>query len=322
MVDTKVISCFSYKGGAGRSTLALNTVPFLAKKLGATPEHPLVLVDMDVDSCGLSFLFKAAKNQEYYVQNLFKPTSDVHIPGDNRPPASTHPFFSNLPKIGKYFCNVDKGYEFDDAAILLLPARPNCYMGNMDNLNAPSHKMKKFVETCCDVECCGILFDSAVGNQLVAGWSNTYSDYIICCMRPTKQFREGTDSFFDDFDLKNHGRTIIVVPNVVPTDPLTIRDIFDDDDEKRVYPEYARSEILDLFEDNLAQKKNEYRLDLTDEISLEIDGERKTTFGVPKIDRFMWQEGILNATPASELNAYEKAALSQYEKIADIIAED
>ena len=53
----KNISFFSYKGGAGRTSLLFNTLPFLAQNLGATNTEPIIVLDLDIDSKGLSFLF-------------------------------------------------------------------------------------------------------------------------------------------------------------------------------------------------------------------------------------------------------------------------
>ena len=58
----KTISFFSYKGGAGRSTLAYNIIPILAAEhIQPTAESPIIVVDTDVDSCGMSYLVKAEK---------------------------------------------------------------------------------------------------------------------------------------------------------------------------------------------------------------------------------------------------------------------
>ena len=55
----KTISFFSYKGGAGRSTLAYNVIPILAAEyIQPTAESPIIVVDTDVDSCGMSYLLK------------------------------------------------------------------------------------------------------------------------------------------------------------------------------------------------------------------------------------------------------------------------
>ena len=50
------ISFFSYKGGAGRTSLLYNVIPFMADKLGATEKEPIIVIDLDIDSKGLTYL--------------------------------------------------------------------------------------------------------------------------------------------------------------------------------------------------------------------------------------------------------------------------
>ena len=55
-----MIGCYtfySYKGGSGRSTALLNTVKYLIRDLGADAEHPILLVDADLESAGLTYYF-------------------------------------------------------------------------------------------------------------------------------------------------------------------------------------------------------------------------------------------------------------------------
>lgn len=299
MSECKYISCFSYKGGAGRSTLALNVVPFLAEMLGATKEHPLVLVDMDIDSCGLTYLFNLDKESRITkdcVQSWFHPKyprMPIVDEDDEIEVATEHDMFCRLFPVGKFF-----GFE-DDKAILCLPANPGESMGNESNYDAAQSSSVNTFKTMCRDIACGVLFDSAVGNQLTANWSNRCANYIMCCMRPTKQFRDGTNRFFDDYDKRTHSKKIIVIPNVVPTDELDI--------EGNHYPDYAKNSIIDNFSDNTARGNNTYYLDL-------LEGNK---FGVPKIDRFMWQEGVLKT--ASNLTSLERVALERYRDIASII---
>lgn len=56
----KKITFFSFKGGSGRTSLLYNTLPFLANELKASPEEPIVVIDLDIDSKGLSLLFEGA----------------------------------------------------------------------------------------------------------------------------------------------------------------------------------------------------------------------------------------------------------------------
>ena len=75
MASIKVISYFSYKGGAGRSTLAYNTIPILAKyHLHPTKDHPIIIIDTDLDSCGMSYLLgvDADVKDDCCTQDLLK----------------------------------------------------------------------------------------------------------------------------------------------------------------------------------------------------------------------------------------------------------
>ena len=302
MADCKYISCFSYKGGAGRSTLAINVVPYLAELLNATEEHPFVLVDMDIDSCGLTYLFNLHTHdlKENSVQGWFHPKySNMPIvdEDDEIEVATEHEMFKKLFPVGSFF-------GFKPRAILCLPANPGDAMGNESNYDtAQSSGLNAFKKMCRDIAC-GVLFDSAVGNQLTANWSNRCANYIMCCMRPTKQFREGTNRFFDLYDAKAHSKKIIVIPNVVPTDELVLQD---ENGNANRYPEYAKAKIIEDFSDNQARRNNTYFLDL-------LQGNK---FGVPKIDRFMWQEGVLKN--AAGLTDLELTALERYREIASII---
>ena len=295
----KLISCFSYKGGAGRSTLAINVIPFLAKELNASVKTPLILVDMDIDSCGLTYLLKLDSqgliDDNCNVQRLFGDGGAIPRDGNT---VVDHDLF-------RYMCPVGEVFGYENEAILCLPAKPGAVLGTT-NYDGSNQNCSEFVDECEDCDCCGILFDSAVGDQLTAQWSNELSDYILCCMRPTQQFRRGTKTFFDQFDERTRRKKIIVIPNVVPTEALELVT----DGTPCKYPEYAQNQIIENFATNISRKNNEYNMEL-------VTGE---TFGIPKIDRFMWQEDILYNLALDELTPHEKLAKVQYGKIASIIA--
>lgn len=298
--EMKIISCFSYKGGAGRSTLAMNVVPFLADALGASEEHPLILVDMDIDSCGMTFLYDLADSvdERYNVQHLF---GDGVIPVENKP-VNRHNLFTHMAPVG------DR-YNRNAAEILCLPAMPSYSLGGQsNNYDGDPDRFQKFLEECQSVGCCGVLLDSAVGDQLTALWSNQFASHIICCMRPTKQFREGTKRFFDQFDGEVNGKKIILVPNVVPTEEMTLYQ----DGKPLQYPYYAKEQIIEAFADNVKREDNIYIMEL-------VEGD---CFGVPKIDRFMWQESILDNLSKDELTKCELLALQRYKMIASIITRE
>ena len=297
----KIISCFSYKGGAGRSTMAMNVIPFLAEALGASAEHPLILVDMDIDSCGLTFLYDLADNvhDQYNVQYLF---GDGVIPVEDKP-VDRHSLFTHMEPVGDFYKRANKN------DILCLPAKPsNSLGGQSNNYDGDPERFQKFLKECKRVGCCGILLDSAVGDQLTALWSNQYASHIMCCMRPTKQFREGTKRFFDQFDEEITGKNILVIPNVVPMEEVTL----EQNGAPVQYPRYAQEQILQSFADNVQREDNFYNMEL-------VEGEH---FGIPKVDRFMWHEGVLDNLSKDELTDCEKLALKRYQEIAAIIARE
>ena len=48
---------YSYKGGSGRTTTLLNTTKHLIDEMGACPEKPILLIDSDLESAGLTYFF-------------------------------------------------------------------------------------------------------------------------------------------------------------------------------------------------------------------------------------------------------------------------
>lgn len=54
---TKCYTFYSYKGGSGRSTTSVNTVKHLIGELGANKDHPILIVDADLESAGLTYFF-------------------------------------------------------------------------------------------------------------------------------------------------------------------------------------------------------------------------------------------------------------------------
>ncbi|MEG2454563.1 MAG: hypothetical protein RSB20_06820, partial [Clostridia bacterium] len=96
----KNISFFSYKGGSGRTSILYNTIPFLVKELGATETEPIILMDLDIDSKGLSYLL-AEKSKINTIQ-ILKGCDYVNTINRNMS-IQEHPFFKNLSPVGCLF---------------------------------------------------------------------------------------------------------------------------------------------------------------------------------------------------------------------------
>lgn len=207
------ISFFSYKGGAGRTSLLYNTLPFIAKELGATNREPIVVVDLDIDSKGLSYLLNA-KSSINAIQVLR---------GDNsigfrstEPDIGKHPFFKELTYIGH-----DIGLPREDnKSVIFISAHctndDNRYLNNSDNFDASNISLKLLNRLCQNLNCKAIIMDTPAGEQLAGKAALAISKKIVTTMRITKQFRDGTYEFLSEKSQNCTGKEFILVPNVVP----------------------------------------------------------------------------------------------------------
>ena len=304
----KTISFFSYKGGAGRSTLAFNVIPILARDhFRPTAQSPMIIVDTDVDSCGMSYLLKAEDKVtdtnciQYLLGNPFVKKKYEYI--------DDHPFLSQLIPVGNAF-----GYS-DDYAILLLPAKDNrniCKDGKNNYAESGGtsfmERLRSFLEVCDDCfDVPAVVFDSSVGNTALANISNEAANIIVCVMRPTIQFVNGTRRYLTDVEEGRKfngggGKEIILVPNVVPDKEITIGNA--------IYPDTAIDRIINAFVNSktfVSSSENTYHLDMLN----------PDAFGIPMVDSFMYVEGQL----FNKKNFYgnEELVLSRYKKLAKLI---
>lgn len=301
MAKLKVISYFSYKGGAGRSTLAFNTIPILANEhFHPTKEHPIIIIDTDLDSCGMSYLLgvDADVKDDCCTQDLLK--NGLKTP-DKPEFIWQHPNFKDLFAVGDRF-----GY--DKESILFLAAKDVKNVddqGNYSDANNPFvEKLKNFIRLCEYYKVPAVILDAAVGNNATANATNQVSKIVVCCMRPTIQFVNGTVRFLKTLEQGGSfdGRKkIIVVPNVIPQEEVVVDDM--------QYPDYAITRIRSQFKP-LEQEDADitYNLEMLD----------KSEFGIPAVKSFMWREGQLYTQ--AELNDNEKLALERYKKLAAIIS--
>ena len=294
------ISFFSYKGGAGRSSALVNTIPFLAKMLNANNNHPIILLDMDMDSTGLTYLLHQSDKvgEHLTIQRIMV----EGIPGGNNysKALQDHPFFSNLLKVGGEF-GID-----DEETVLLLPAEAGVSVGkdgtNRNMTNRDAGHVERIADICDRYDCSAIVFDSSSGDQETATVSNSRADVIVCCMRPTTQFQEGTLDYFKRMSRKIRGRDVILLPNAVSRRTVEV--------DGKQYPITAKNRIADIFEEAFPDTGNTIHLDA-------LFGDR---FGIPLVRRFLWKEAILYTFPKDNLSEDEIEALEMYEFTASLIA--
>lgn len=290
----KKIAYFSYKGGAGRSSLAYNTIPILADELDATAEQPIILLDLDVDSAGLTFLLNVQDNG-YYVQDIV----NGRVPGSTRTPEDTplneHPFFSKLVPVGrKLGLSIAKNNN-----ILFLPVKTGL---NMEfSYDKPENYLRDVEKLCRKYKCKALLLDTPTGDQLTANWSLEVAKDILTTMKITHQFRKGTIDFLKRKDKEYNEKNFILVPNCVPTEDIEIDGI------KYNY-DAVRQDIISKATEAMQQNHINTKM-------LE-DG----CFGIPEVKRFKLEEGILYKLDA--FTEDEQKAYDMYNKVVKLLIKE
>ena len=279
------VSFHSYKGGSCRTSTCYNTLPFLAKQLGATATCPLLVIDADLESQGLTYLFESEmffRDKPYDAKELF---SGKNL-GNYRENCIPVGGKLGLENESVYFLGVNDAKSFVAQNVGGQVERV------LNNLTAGNF--------------CGIVYDTAAGDQVSATATNKASQVIVCCMRPTKQFRTGTFSFLGRVGGKwilqggEQIRRVVILPTAVPKENTIIENV----EQKKNAREKIHSQI--------------------DRLGWEIceDFVQEDTFGIPEVERFKWCEDVLyrlNKSGMINAEADAKTALDRYEKLATTI---
>jgi cellulose biosynthesis protein BcsQ len=338
------VSFYSYKGGSGRSTTAWNTIKLLADLLKPTEKEPFVIVDTDTESAGSTFLYDA---KEIFLKDSYYPSLQkrmIEIDETNYEGADNskkEKFFNNMHAVGTFF-----GFpDHENKAVLLIGANLDPASSKKaevsDDTDMDDERNKQLVENfqnnitvaCNDCGAKALFFDTPSGSKFLAKVSVQESEIIVCCMRPTNQFREGTIMQLINFieyyvgKKKPDQRKYILTPTAICIDS---GQEFILDSEKHIYPTKALDKIKNQFNsDNLSEKsdtvknafKNNVILDMLkstpDNIKEYPDSDdNNSVFGIPEIKRFKWFEECLGRLSKDELSNNDKMAVRRYKYLA------
>ncbi len=307
MSEFAITTFFSYKGGAGRSTTCLNTLPLLAIECEANENKPLLLLDTDIESAGMTYLLDAAdKFDNFDVKSLFL-GEEVWTAGAVGNSIQDHPLY-------QYFLPV--GHKLglaNDKAIMFLGVNDKTQVdrGKLSGMvNATVDKFKRF---CMRNRVVAAVMDSAAGDQLTANLSVESADNLVVCMRPTSQFRIGTFNYLERLATRKGSMAprIILLPTVVPQDCEI------DGTAQLAAASAAATAFLN---GKMEGKTNVTKLDVVRTFI------REDTFGINEVPRFKWQENVLyrimTQIGEDNLAEAERMALGRYELLAQAIAED
>ena len=334
------ISFYSYKGGSGRSTTAWNTIQRLVEIMDPTVKEPFVIVDTDVESAGSTFLYNAEKlfnsDRKYWsVQKRMTDSDDTNY--FEASDSEKENFFKGMHPVGIFF-----GLPEDKKAAVLLiganlhreSAKAADVSGDSDNKEQIKNFRKNIMKASKDCGAKALFFDTPSGTQFLARKSIEESEIVVCCMRPTSQFREGTRRQLIDFiqtDVRtNKKRKYILTPTAVCVDSGQ-KFIFNG--EECVYPETAKDIIKREFgTENMQDGDDDFRQVFGDNVILDMlkptpaemkkypnSDDNDSVFGIPEIKRFKWFEACLGKLPEDELSSNDKMAIHRYEYLAQTI---
>jgi hypothetical protein len=147
-----------------------------------------------------------------------------------------------------------------------------------------------------------VVMDSASGAQTVANFATDFADTVVCCMRPTMQFRMGTFRYLEGRARENKTQSIVLLPTVVPTVDV------------KIGASYQRAEALQMIQ-NGARK-------LGGGLKILDNFIQPDCFGINEVQRFKWREDVLYKVAATTglTEEDEKLAASRYKKLAEILA--
>lgn len=306
------ITFFSYKGGSGRSTTTVNTLPYVAHILNASNESPILLVDMDFDSAGLTYFFNEEdwfKKPETIDSKSMACISNLRYPRRSDPSMSSyfqqinnHSLFCNTVPVGhKIGLSMDQKH-----CIRFLGVSDDPKKVELLGLTASEaeRNIKCFIDTCINFNFKAIIFDSASGDQVSAQASIKHAETIVVCMRPTKQFFTGTQRYLLRKAMGGElvDKNVIFLPTAVPI-------------EATHNIEKASQDIRMLF------RFGGFNEVSSSEKNIHFDFASKDNFGIPEIERFKWKEDILYKLNIEKesLNDHELLAIRRYSSLADML---
>lgn len=294
---------FSYKGGAGRSTTCLNTLPYLANKCGASGDRPLLVLDMDIDSAGMTYLLEEqdhfSKAKDHDVKGFLSNKENLASGSAN---IKDSPFYKWFVPVGHKL-----GLDENDA-VMFLGVNDNSDTNKNNTPISRAQAMNQLFNFAERYLVSQIVFDSAAGDQPSAEISIGNSDKIVFCMRPTRQFRIGTARYLAKLNGMNNRalrkKKVILLPTVIPKDSII-------DGQSQI--KQSIEEISKIFTnyENFILYRNFV--------------ENENEFGINEVTRFKWKESVLfklrkEARKSGQTLADDElTALERYKKVAELI---
>lgn len=311
-----VSSFFSYKGGSGRTTTTLNTLYYLIQETHPESSHPLIIIDADNESYGMSMLLK--NPEETYPTDVSLQGLGLTGRQDTFVCSGRSDDWRSYRNLAKFFIPVGHYFtkDIEDEAVLLLrsdvtPAEQFGAFETVFSVNDNERVQKNLNDAIekmitCD---CTVVFDTPSGTQDMATFALNNSDTIVCCMRPSVQFEMGTRLCFEKliakWGKKGNEKKIIFCPSAVPFRKTEV--------DGNVYPEHYINSVFSRFKAEMETKAQ----DTHGVVKLVWGMQEGEVPGIPEVDRFKWQECCLAKIGKDKED--ERMAKEKYRKLAQLI---
>lgn len=285
-----VISLYSYKGGAGRTLCTANLVGLLAREIAASKAAPIVLLDMDLDSAGLTIMLdqpEAVGNKELNMSKIMG--GKFSLRGNEK--------LSQLRR--ESITDISALVDAPEGSVLFIGAEPVGHKSEPKS-GTMADVMVGLLEVFGAGNVSAVVMDCASGLQPVADLTRQLSNVIVYCCRLTGQFLWGTDRELKSFVGSNAAGekpNIIVLPVAVP-----------DPSKSELFKEYLRVAMSDLarLEMDLRKQANIFLL----------------RPGICEVELFKWHEEVLSlVAKGGTLAQDESSALMSFHLLATKVAE-
>ena len=179
--------------------------------MGASAKAPILVLDMDLDSAGITALFE----EDVYFRNNYdvKMLLREGFPDTNEEveDLQSHEFFKHLVPVGSKI-----GVE--DGSVMLLGANDSMVFGNEEIFGGDkSDAIKTLKQALNSNHFKALVLDSASGDQVPAQIATSAATTIVCCMRPTRQFRTYTFQYLRRLQTRiSDGTKVLLLPTAVP----------------------------------------------------------------------------------------------------------
>jgi cellulose biosynthesis protein BcsQ len=288
MKDIFRVSMYSFKGGAGRTVCTVNVAAFLAHKLGANADSRLLLMDLDLDSAGLTVLLG---QYDHFKGNRFSTAKLISGELNFQITAEREEFFE------KGLVDVSKILGAPEKTIFFLGTEIVGSKSNIAHQDAAG-LLLDFFKRCGQNKFNGALLDSASGLQETAIVCHQVSNVVVYCCRLSLQFIYGTGhqlkQFIDDCKKVGEAPSIILLPVAIPPADGMWKEKYN-----------TRMAQLQL---NVTQFSSSTSIKLLKN-------------GIGEVQSFKWEESVLRIKPKSSISPDEAMALKAYEAVADEISE-